>query len=111
METMNVFKGVATQTPPGNPLALSRRTLGTAASRVDPLSVVGGNIVVGGPPASFDAFPHRGTEERGIRSSLSLPAPECQAMQNPAGHKDSAGLATSSPRHNGDQTRGGVHCF
>ena len=82
-------------------------TLTAAVSCEDPSLVVGGIIVVGGPPASIRTLQRLGTVEHGIGSPLSLPPGRPCATQNPASLRGSAGFAIRSPRYIGDQMRSG----
>ena len=86
-------------------------TLTAAVSCEDPSLVVGGIIVVGGPPASIRTLQRLGTVEHGIGSPLSLPSHDRRATKNPASHRGSAGFAIRSPHYIGDQLGGGVHRF
>src|SRR5215217_2013265 len=97
--------GLATGASPGS---RGTYTHYGGVSDVDPSSVVGGSIVVGGPLTSIRACRITVTGEHGLGSPLSLPFHDRGATKNPASQLGSAGFAIRSPRYTGDQTRSGV---
>jgi hypothetical protein len=83
--------------------------LAAAVFHADPSAMVGGNIVVGDPPASFCPVPRGDVEEHGIGASSSVPPGARRTTQKPGQPNRLSRVRPWLPRHHGAQRCGGVH--